>query len=282
VEQHGGTNWGVIASSLLGRSSTQCYDRWHGALAPAVKHGPWTPKVRRGPRLPTTRWLAQPQCAPVHSRTHGQRLQEDEDLRAAVSASGINAWEKVAALVGRTKKQCRQRWFYRIRPSIRRGKWTTSVRQCAVADAQAPAGLAPLALETCRLGVTTCAAGGRGVAQRRRGVGHGAVDARRRARPPAHQRAVPESVLRGAGQPGQARGVDAGGESWSMSTAGIVITGSYSLTSAHLLPSLHTRIAGVPAATEGGGGAGDRGLGGDRGPHTGQAQQAVSAHVSGG
>lgn len=30
--------------------------------------------------------------------------------------------------MGRTAKQCRQRWFYRIRPSIRRGKWTASVR----------------------------------------------------------------------------------------------------------------------------------------------------------
>ena len=27
-----------------GRTSQQCYDRWHGVLNPEVKHGPWSDK----------------------------------------------------------------------------------------------------------------------------------------------------------------------------------------------------------------------------------------------
>ena len=36
--------WRFFTQNVPGRTSQQCYDRWHGVLNPEVKHGPWSDK----------------------------------------------------------------------------------------------------------------------------------------------------------------------------------------------------------------------------------------------
>lgn len=42
VEEHGASNWGMIANGLLARTGKQCRERYHNHLQPNVKKGDWT------------------------------------------------------------------------------------------------------------------------------------------------------------------------------------------------------------------------------------------------
>jgi len=51
--------------------------------------------------------------------------EEDEFLRAAVDRLGAASWSEIAkVVVGRTGKQCRERWHNQISPSVRKSGWT--------------------------------------------------------------------------------------------------------------------------------------------------------------
>jgi hypothetical protein len=97
-------DWVAIASLIPGRTNTQCRGRWHNFLNPSI-----TLSARR-----TGKWT------------------EDEDikLKAAVQMHGGKDWLRIATLVsGRTRIQCRSRWYNFLNPSItlsagRAGKWT--------------------------------------------------------------------------------------------------------------------------------------------------------------
>jgi hypothetical protein len=79
-------NWEAIATLLPGRSKLQCCGRWHDHLF--CKIDPTTARAGR--------WTAD----------------EYRMLNDAVIAHGAKNWKKVATLVpGRTKKQCRNRWY---------------------------------------------------------------------------------------------------------------------------------------------------------------------------
>jgi hypothetical protein len=103
VQTHGGKNWGAIAALVPGRVESQCSSRWQHVLTPNIDHatgrtGTWT---------------------------------EDEDikLKDAVQINGGKSWDAIAALVlGRTQKQCSNRWYHFLDPSIdrsniRKGTW---------------------------------------------------------------------------------------------------------------------------------------------------------------
>ena len=44
VERHGDQSWKLVASTLPGRSSRQCRERWRNYLSPQVKSLEWTPE----------------------------------------------------------------------------------------------------------------------------------------------------------------------------------------------------------------------------------------------
>ena len=51
--------------------------------------------------------------------------EEDRTLTKLVALYGTRKWSKVSQyLPGRIRKQCRERWFNQLDPSIKRGKWT--------------------------------------------------------------------------------------------------------------------------------------------------------------
>jgi hypothetical protein len=86
VQMHHGKEWASIAMQVPGRTSTQCWNRWHLFLNPSISL--------------------------THGRTTGKwgKL-EDINLENAVHAHNGKNWPKIAALVpGRTKRQCYIRW----------------------------------------------------------------------------------------------------------------------------------------------------------------------------
>ncbi|CAM9120107.1 unnamed protein product [Ectocarpus sp. 8 AP-2014] len=97
VEHHGARNWRMVAEQLgTLRSDVQCLHRWNKVLRPGLHKGPWTEE-------------------------------EDSIVRECVEHSGAQKvkWSVVASrLPGRIGKQCRERWFNHLDPSIKKGEWS--------------------------------------------------------------------------------------------------------------------------------------------------------------
>jgi hypothetical protein len=91
----GAKNWKRISQEFLDgrRSDVQCLHRWNKVLKPGLVKGPWT-------------------------------QQEDEIIRSCIQ-EGITKWSEIAAKVpGRIGKQCRERWFNHLDPSIKKSEWS--------------------------------------------------------------------------------------------------------------------------------------------------------------
>jgi myb proto-oncogene protein len=62
------------------------------------------------------------------SRNHKKKKwspKEDEQLRAAVQAYGIESWGRISTRVPRRSgKQCRERWIGQLAPSVSKHTWT--------------------------------------------------------------------------------------------------------------------------------------------------------------
>lgn len=95
VEAYGESNWQSVASTLKGRTGTQCSNRWNKTLHPSRKRqGRWNPD-------------------------------EDQRLIVATMLFGPRNWKKIAQFVpGRTQVQCRERWVNSLDPSVKRSEWT--------------------------------------------------------------------------------------------------------------------------------------------------------------
>uniref|UniRef100_A0A7S2PJ93 Uncharacterized protein n=1 Tax=Leptocylindrus danicus TaxID=163516 RepID=A0A7S2PJ93_9STRA len=97
VDTYGPKNWKKI-SRLLGdvRNDVQCLHRYNKVLKPGIQKGPWTEE-------------------------------EDMVVKNIVLKYGVDnvKWSKIAKhLQGRIGKQCRERWYNHLNPSIKKGNWT--------------------------------------------------------------------------------------------------------------------------------------------------------------
>lgn len=73
------------------RSDVQCLHRWQKVLRPGLVKGPWT--------------------------------QEEDDIIIQCMEQGIVKWSEVAERIeGRIGKQCRERWYNHLDPTIRKGR----------------------------------------------------------------------------------------------------------------------------------------------------------------
>jgi hypothetical protein len=102
VETHGAKNWKNIALLLGGkRSDVQCLHRWNKVLKPGLVKGPWT-------------------------------KEEDQVVIDMVNLHGVGSvkWSVIASkLPGRIGKQCRERWFNHLDPTLKKGEWTAEEDQ---------------------------------------------------------------------------------------------------------------------------------------------------------
>jgi len=94
VQHIGPRNWKRVASQFLHdkRTDVQCLHRWQKVLRPGLVKGPWT-------------------------------LEEDQTIVNCMK-TGTVRWSEIAKKVpGRIGKQCRERWFNHLDPTIRRDEW---------------------------------------------------------------------------------------------------------------------------------------------------------------
>jgi myb-related protein len=91
---HQEKNWKLISDYLHNRTPTQCMHRWKKVVNPQLVKGAWT-------------------------------KDEDEILIRLVRENGPGHWSSIAEhLVGRNGKQCRERWYNRLDPSIKSDPWS--------------------------------------------------------------------------------------------------------------------------------------------------------------
>lgn len=94
VQRYHGRNWKKIAECLPGRSDVQCLHRWQKVLNPDVIKGPWS-------------------------------KEEDDRIIELLEKYGCKKWSFIATfLPGRNGKQCRERWYNQLDPSIKKDAWT--------------------------------------------------------------------------------------------------------------------------------------------------------------
>ncbi|KAF3328725.1 transcription factor [Carex littledalei] len=94
VHQFEGKSWKKIAEFLPGRNKVQCLHRWQKVLDPELVKGSWSKK-------------------------------EDGIIVEMVHKYGPKKWSTIAqALPGRIGKQCRERWYNHLNPSIKKEAWT--------------------------------------------------------------------------------------------------------------------------------------------------------------
>lgn len=100
VELYGDKDWSSVAATLEGRTGSQCWNRWHKILHPVQrKCGRWN-------------------------------VDEDKQLKVAVSVYGPKLWKVIATHVsGRTEVQCRERWCNVLDPSLVSAEWTAEEDQ---------------------------------------------------------------------------------------------------------------------------------------------------------
>ncbi|EGB09504.1 hypothetical protein AURANDRAFT_24720, partial [Aureococcus anophagefferens] len=100
VEENGAKKWKRVAE-LLGsvRTDIQCLHRWTKVIKPGLNKGPWS-------------------------------AEEDEVVKSNVmkmqseSNEGVVKWAEIAKILkGRLGKQCRERWFNHLDPTIKKGEW---------------------------------------------------------------------------------------------------------------------------------------------------------------
>jgi uncharacterized protein (DUF2237 family) len=103
VREHGGKNWGEIATLVPGRTRTQCRIRWHETLVYTID--------------------------PMTARAGKWTADEDKSLKDGVREHGGKNWKAIAEQIpGRTQKQCRNRWDNTLTSNIdpttvRASKW---------------------------------------------------------------------------------------------------------------------------------------------------------------
>eukprot|EP00516_Mucochytrium_quahogii_P007348 CAMPEP_0203764770 /NCGR_PEP_ID=MMETSP0098-20131031/18033_1 /ASSEMBLY_ACC=CAM_ASM_000208 /TAXON_ID=96639 /ORGANISM=" , Strain NY0313808BC1" /LENGTH=602 /DNA_ID=CAMNT_0050660943 /DNA_START=236 /DNA_END=2044 /DNA_ORIENTATION=- len=95
VDKYSASNWKAIADHVDGRNHVQCLQRWKKVLQPGLVKGMWA--------------------------------QEEDDtlLKLMKEYGNEKSWTKIAEHIpGRTAKQCRERWYLNLDPTINRGPWT--------------------------------------------------------------------------------------------------------------------------------------------------------------
>ncbi|CAE7882868.1 myb, partial [Symbiodinium sp. KB8] len=77
-------------------TDVQCLHRWQKVLKPGLVKGPWT-------------------------------VEEDDRLTELVTKYGTKDWSLIATnFKGRLGKQCRERWYNHLDPSIKKDPWSAA------------------------------------------------------------------------------------------------------------------------------------------------------------
>lgn len=97
IKMLGTKNWKKISEDYFDGKKTeiQCYNRYQKVIKTGLIKGPWT--------------------------------KEEDDMIVQCIRNGMTKWSDIAFYVpGRVGKQCRERWFNHLDPSVKKSEWTES------------------------------------------------------------------------------------------------------------------------------------------------------------
>ena len=125
VTMYGAKEWKKIAAVLGGsRTSVQCLHRWNKVLKPGLVKGPWSKEEVWTMNI--FQWWCNFICLPTF--VHFPHLSiQDRVVFDMVTRYGVGnvKWSFIAQqLKGRIGKQCRERWFNHLDPTIIKTPWT--------------------------------------------------------------------------------------------------------------------------------------------------------------
>jgi hypothetical protein len=93
VAKHG-KQWGLISPHIAHRTPSQIAARWEKCLDPKLRKGPFT-------------------------------LEEDRLIVNFVTTNGPRSWPHITSVIPhRSAKQCRERWFNHLDPTVVKSEWT--------------------------------------------------------------------------------------------------------------------------------------------------------------
>merc|ERR1719240_2585915 len=127
IAAHGARNWKIIAAAVPGRNHAQCLQRWVKAKRPGLKKGYWTKAeddLLRSlvAQLQSTNNTSTSTSTSTSASTTGTTTTTTATTTAKAHKS---SWANIARqITGRTSKQCRERWFHHLDPSIKRTPYT--------------------------------------------------------------------------------------------------------------------------------------------------------------
>lgn len=119
-------DWGEVMVKVSGRTRTQCRERWRKLAVRGLKFpSPWTDLQER------QAFLAAISVDVLSGLQHQVQKNANEGTVGVFPAgpgrgyTDHNTWSQLAAMVpGKSKAQCRDRWFYTVDPSINWGAFT--------------------------------------------------------------------------------------------------------------------------------------------------------------
>merc|ERR1719247_2926243 len=127
IAAHGARNWKVIAAAVPGRTHAQCLQRWVKAKRPGLKKGYWTKAEDDLLRsLVAQLQSTNNTSTSTSTSTPASATGTNKTTTATTTAKAHkSSWANIARqITGRTSKQCRERWFHHLDPSIRRSPYT--------------------------------------------------------------------------------------------------------------------------------------------------------------
>jgi hypothetical protein len=122
VGEHAGNNWKAIAESLSSnKTSIQCLHRWRKVLNPAVVKGNWTQEEDDKIRALVKEYGAAKWSQLVRETAvvDAPCLRFTSDCQRSARRLNNNPFWQAKHLPGRIGKQCRERWYNHLDPTIR-------------------------------------------------------------------------------------------------------------------------------------------------------------------
>lgn len=144
VAEHGARNWKAVAAMVPGRSHAQCLQRYSRGVKPGLRKGSWSKAEDELLMQLVAPLLLHPPPAPLSNdgrNSHdssGSNYNHNQQQQQQRSRGGGVEWPTIAAQIeGRTTKQCRERWFLHLNPSINRAQFTAEEDEAILAEYEA-------------------------------------------------------------------------------------------------------------------------------------------------
>jgi len=129
VKRYGARNWRAIAAMVPGRTHTQCLQHWSKVLKPGLVKGNWS-KDEDAQLSHLVKSFA-----PEFMQPDFDQYNREREFAVTANAAQTADWTYISNHIpGRTTKQCRERWFHHLDPSLKHGPFDEKEDEILMAE----------------------------------------------------------------------------------------------------------------------------------------------------